>query len=371
MTLFRNLLAVGGLVLSSVLGAQEAQVRAADLVTMPTEVDCNSPAFWRDGRLFWFGSHGRPWLSEGSSWLGPWNTGEISFPSLYAMPHWLESVNVDDEGTVWGWYHCEPIGLVESSTLTAPKIGAVVSFDGGHTLSDLGNVLESGDPVDPTAQNGYFAGGHGDCSVILDQDKKFYYFLFDNYGGEAESQGVVVARMAYEDRFNPVGRVFKYYNGEWNEAGLGGRVTPIFPVRRAWGFKDPDAFWGPAVHWNTYLNCYVMLLNRAQGEPGWAQEGVYISYATDLGRPETWTTPVKLLDKSEFPAWYFFYPQVMGLEAGGTDTLAGQTARLFVGGISKWEIEFSQPFPANNATRREEVGEPDVIDPASINWPQR
>jgi hypothetical protein len=30
----------------------------------------------------------------------------------------------------------------------------------------------------------------------------------------------------------------------------------------------------------------------------------------------------------------------MGLEAGGTDTRAGQFARLYVNGTSKWEIEF-------------------------------
>ena len=34
---------------------------------------------------------------------------------------------------------------------------------------------------------------------------------------------------------------------------------------------EPDAFWGPAVHWNTHLQQYVMLLNRAF-DPRWAQE---------------------------------------------------------------------------------------------------
>lgn len=338
--------------------AQEARVRAVAEVAMPTRVDSNSPSFWRDGRLFWFGSHGRPWLSEGANVFGPWDTREVDFRSLYAMPHWMEAVWSDDDGTIWGWYHSEPIGLVGSSTLTAPKIGAVVSFDGGNTLHDLGILLESSEPLDPAAQNGYFAGGNGDCSVILDRDRQFFYFLFDNYGGPAESQGVVIARMAFEDRFNPVGKVFKYCDGEWREAGLGGRTTPIFPVRRAWNFKDPDALWGPSIHWNTHLNCYVMLLNRAQGEPGWAQEGIYVSFSPDLSNPERWSEPVKILDKSEFPAWYFFYPQVMGLEEGGTDTLAGRTARLFVGGVSKWEIDFYTP--ASRRRNKTDAGlEPD------------
>jgi hypothetical protein len=325
------------------LGAQEARVRVVEKVSMPTQVDSNSPAFWRDGRLFWFGSHGRPWLSEGRDQFGPWETREVSLETANAWPHWMESVWPEDNGVLWGWYHCEPVGLFESSTLTAPKIGAVVSFDGGNTLRDLGIVLDAGDPLDPTAQNGYFAGGHGDFSVILDRDRTFFYFFFDNYGGPAESQGVCVARLAFADRHNPVGKVWKYYNGQWQEPGVGGRVTPIFPVQRRWQSRDPDAFWGPSVHWNTHLQSFVMLLNHAAGEPGWSQEGVYVSFAADLSRPESWKAPRQILDRSQFSGWYFFYPQVMGLEPGGTDRRAGQTARLYVGGISKWEIDFIAP----------------------------
>lgn len=323
--------------------AQEARVRAAPQVDMPMAVDSNSPAFWRDGRLFWFGSHGRPWLSEGPDQFGPWQTREIDLQTSNAWPHWLESVWPEDNGVLWGWYHAEPVGLLPDSTLTAPKIGAVISLDGGNTLRDLGLILESGDRLDGWARNGYFAGGHGDFSVILDREKRYFYFFFDNYGGAAASQGVCVARMAYEDRANPAGRVWKFHDGQWLEAGLGGRVTPIIPVQRRWQERDPDAFWGPSVHWNTHLHCHVMLLNRAQGEPGWSQEGVYVSFSYDLSRPDSWSAPQKILDRAEFPGWYFFYPQVMGLEPGGTDRRAGASARLYVGGISKWEIDFIAP----------------------------
>lgn len=328
------------------LRGQGAVVRAASRVEMPTPVDSNSPAFWRGGRLFWFGSHGRPVLSEGPSQFGPWETREVDLQTTNAFPHWLESVWPEENGVLWGWYHGEPVNLIPGSTLTAPKIGAVISTDGGNTLVDLGIVLESGDPIDPTAGNGYFAGGHGDFSVILDRDRSYFYFFFDNYGGLESSQGVCIARMAYADRFNPVGKVWKYHNGGWTEPGRGGRVTPILPVKKRWQATNPDALWGPSVHWNTHLNCFVMLLNRAlgaPGEPGWTQEGVYISYSTDLSRLGSWTEPRRILDRSQFPGWYFFYPQVMGLEPGGTDRRAGQTARLYVGGISKWEIDFIAP----------------------------
>lgn len=344
--LFLMLCGLVALVGGSSLRGQGAIVRAASRVEMPTPVDSNSPAFWRGGRLFWFGSHGRPVLSEGPSQFGPWETREVDLQTTNGFPHWLESVWPEENGVLWGWYHGEPINLIPDSTLTAPKIGAVISTDGGNTLIDLGIVLESGDPLDPAAGNGYFAGGHGDFSVILDRDRTYFYFLFDNYGGPVSSQGVCIARMAYADRFSPVGKVWKYHNGGWQEPGRGGRVTPIFPVKQRWQAKNPDALWGPSVHWNTHLNCFVMLLNRAfapAGEPGWSQEGVYISYSTDLGRPESWTEPRKILDRSQFSGWYFFYPQVMGLDPGGTDRRAGQTARLYVNGVSKWEIDFIAP----------------------------
>ena len=70
-------------------------------------------------------------------------------------------------------------------------------------MKDLGTVLEARpNTLKPEAQNGYFAGGHGDFSVILDQEQRYFYFLFDNYSGPLEHQGVAVARMAFEDRAN-------------------------------------------------------------------------------------------------------------------------------------------------------------------------
>jgi len=152
--------------------------------------------------------------------------------------------------------------------------------------------------------------------------------------------------MAFADRFAPVGKVHKYHNGEWTEPGVGGRLTPVLPAVRSWHYEDPDVFWGPALHWNTHLNCFVMLLNHAQGAPGWSQEGIYVSFATDLSRPETWKVPSKIMDASEIAHWGTYYPQVMGLEAGGSETLAGKTARFYLNGGSKWEIDF---FPADTA----------------------
>lgn len=335
----------------------------------PAPPDSNSPAFWRNGQLFWYGSHGEPWLSQGPGLFGPWETQKARVPSADTAPKWMEAVWPENDGILWGWYHAEPVNLIPDSSLTAPKIGAAVSFDGGYTMNDLGFVLESGDPVDPTARNGYFAGGHGDPSVILDRQREYFYFFFGNYGGSPELQGVGVARMAFADRSNPRGTVWKYHNGAWQEPGLGGRITPIFPARKAWGARDPDAFWGPAVHWNRHLNCYVMLLNHTQGAPGWSQEGIYISFNPDLSRPEQWTTPRKILDLSDFQDPGDYYPQVMGLEPGDTDRTAGQTARLYVHGVSRWEVDFLSAATAPTAVTLAALPGPALIigQPATLS----
>ena len=327
---------------ASVCFAQEVRVQPAEEVVFPTQADGNSPFFWRSGRLHLYTSIAWPlMISSAADLFGGWETGNVALENRAPMAYWAEAAWVADDGTVFGWYHHEPLDMYPGSMLTAPKIGAFISFDGGWTIQDLGIVLESGDPLDPGAQNGFFTGGHGDFSVVLDRQREYFYFFFTNYGGPAETQGVAVARMAFRDRFRPMGRVQKYHEGRWAEPGVGGRLTPILPAVRAWRHKDPDSFWGPSVHWNTYLSCFVMVLNHAAGEPGWAQEGIYITYGRDLSRPDSWAVPVKILDGAELPNWHSFYPQLVGVDPGGTDTLAGHTARLFVNGTSWWEVVFS------------------------------
>jgi hypothetical protein len=83
-----------------------------------------------------------------------------------------------------------------------------------------------------------------------------------------------------------------------------------------------DAFWGPSIHWNTFLERYVMLVNRARNEHD-NSEGIYVSFARDVSDPRAWSAPQKLLHGG---AWY---PQVAGLEARtGTDKQAAQRARF-------------------------------------------
>jgi hypothetical protein len=317
-------------------------LREAPRRDLPTHIDGNSPAFWYQGELRLFSSTGNPeMISRARDQFGPWRSELVDLTFHGHVPVWVESAWLDSDGTLFAWYHHEPSGVCDGSSLTSPEIGAAVSFDGGRTLIDLGIVLKSGELPDCGAKNGFFGGGHGDFSVVPDRENNYFYFMFTNYSGPLEEQGVVVARMSFAERYAPVGAVWKYYNGEWDEPGLGGRTTAIYRANTAWQRQDADSYWGPAVHWNTYLGKYVMLLNRACCAPGWPQEAIYIAFIDDLGQPKQWGTPARLLKASNISVGPGFYPQVLGLEEGETDSVAGWYARLYVQGVSYWEIIFS------------------------------
>jgi len=326
-------------------GLPAVVLRDAPRLEFPANTDCNSPAHWDGNTVHLFNSAGHPKRASGPDIfrLGP------AAPSKYDNQvnggRWIECTWKDDDGTLYAWYHLEAGGLCPGMTLTAPRIGAVVSGDNGENFRDLGIVLDARPgTLRCDAKNGFFAGGNGDFSVMLDPKKEHFYLFFSAYAGDVSEQGVAVARMRYADRLQPAGKVWKWHQGGWTEPGLGGRLTPIFPATIEWARADADAFWGPSIHWNSHLGLYVILLNRTKDRPGWPQEGIYVAFNDDLGDPARWTKPVKIFDGGRW------YPQVLGIDSAKreTDKLAGRVARFSMRGEndrgeSKWEILFLRP----------------------------
>lgn len=249
---------------------------------------------------------------------------------------WMESIVPAENGTWYGFYHNERhVDLCGDNPKVAPRIGAARSTDGGATWSDLGIVVDVG-PTDFVCDtpNQYFVGGVGDLNAMLDADGQFLYIYFSQYGPDVSQQGVAVARLAWADRDAPAGKLDFWSRGAWVPNGA---PTAIFPTGLPWHADEAvDAFWGPSIHWNDYLQQYVMVLNHAKDE-AFTQEGIYISYNASLANPVGWSTPAKLVDGG---SWY---PEVIGTEPRtGTDRRASQTARFYMGGKSVNTITFSK-----------------------------
>ncbi|RPJ43129.1 MAG: hypothetical protein EHM21_11940 [Chloroflexi bacterium] len=322
------------------------EIEDAPVVKFPGDTDCNSPCWWSAGKFFILNSIGHPTRSAGESVEKMTRGAPITYTAWRDGGRWIEAVHADPDGTLYGWYHNEPahytlipeeIQKGRQYRLTAPFIGALVSYDNGENWDDLGLVLTgSPESMNIESPNFWFAGGNGDFSVILDQKREYFYFLIGTYYKDVSQQGISLARMRYADRGCPVGKVMKWRDGGWQAPGLNGKVSPVIPVRSSWYSPEPDTFWGPSVHWNSHIRQYVILLNRAI-DPRWKQEGIYISFTPDLTDPSSWSEPLKILDEK---GWY---PQVVGDPASqGTDREAGEQARLFIHGESKYFIRFSR-----------------------------
>jgi hypothetical protein len=335
-------------VLAAAGAARTAQVPQATFVPgppieFPAETDSNSPAFWIDDRLYVLNSYHHPYLSDGRSvsMLDDDPIG-VRFRGGVVGPRWMESVLKAEDGVLYGYYHHEPAGVCGALPKTMPQIGAARSEDGGLTWTDLGIVL-SASLIERKCDtpNLYFVGGEGDFSAVLDPAGEYVYFFYSAYSPDLAGQGISVARMSWARRNSPAGAALKFKDGAWTAPGRAGRATPLFPADVSWHDVEAAAFWGPSLHWNSFLDRYVMLMTRT-GDAAWSTEGIYVSYAERLDDPSAWTPPVRIIEGG---AWY---PQVMGLQRGlGTDSYAGEYARFFMGGRSDWFIRFSPPSPVS------------------------
>ena len=313
--------------------AQTVRIRSARPIEFPGTVDSNSPVYWANGTQYVYNSYENPVRSEGAGGSAFPRSKPVFIEGADGDFRWIESA-LYYNGHVYAWYHAETAIECPGHNLAYPSIGAMISDDGVH-FTDLGIVLSAPDEPNCSAGNIYFAGGHGDFSVVLDRDQRYAYFFYTNYGGPVEQQGIAVARMSFEDRGAPVGQVWKFRAGGWTEPGVGGIADPIFPAQRSWMSGNPLSYWGASVHFNTALGQYVMLLSQAV-DSDWNQGGPYISFAPDISNPLSWIPPLQM---PWIPGWY---PQVVGSADGGTDSLSGARARLFMMGRSDRELLFQR-----------------------------
>jgi len=250
-----------------------------------------------------------------------------------------------------------PQGLRGPETKTAVcRIGIMKSTDGGRSWSDRGIILEDLQPrliLRPFNTGINFAGGVGDPSAVA--NGKYLYIFYGEYGypgvyeekqydslKEWKGQCISIGRILLSDLEKPSKKAFRWNGTTFGAAGNGIGI-PVnhlqIPVIQGGGpasWPWSKYFWGPSVSWNQYLNCWVMLIAKAEG-PSWKGNSIYISYNhhADLGdgnNAQDWSTPRLLLKK---PGHILWYPSLQPLNKTDdrkkkyTSLVLGRKARLF------------------------------------------
>lgn len=248
---------------------------------------------------------------------------------------WIEAVWAGGGGGLYGLFHAEVLAPCERP-LFLPEIRIGRSADNGLSWRSGGTILRAPETqTDCSYRNGFFAGGYGDLSALPDRAGRFHYIAFTSFVADEAAQGIAMARL---DCANVMGGVDWWTRDGWQPADAAKALPqPLWPMRRGWRHRDPDGFWGPAVHYNRDLDAYVMLLNRtADGEGDLVQEGIYAAFNSDLADPQGWSTPLRIV------AGGGWYPQAVGLQPGCSDTYVAGAARFFMGGYSAWTIDFAR-----------------------------
>jgi hypothetical protein len=269
-----------------------------------------------------------------------------------------------------------PEGLKGPATKTAVcRIGIMKSTDGGHNWLNRGIIMEDLQPrliLRPHNTGINFAGGVGDPSAVANGEHLYVFYgeygypkNYDppNYDTAVEWSGqcISIARIKLTDLDNPTGKLKRWdgkgFTADFNNAGAPVKTIQI-PLTAGGGpASSPTAkyFWGPSVSWNNYLQCWVMLMAKAEG-PSWKGSSIYISFNTnaDLGEgnhSQQWSVPKLLLNKPGHTIWY---PSVQPASSEEdkqhkyTSVNLGQKARLFFKDIegdkspyiSEYTIEF-------------------------------
>lgn len=306
--------------------------------------DCNSPVLREDRGALAFVSHYEP---RGQTWrraaadpcdtTAPLERIGLRDDPAPQIGKWIESVWREPSargGRLYGWYHAEePAACPDPKRkLFVPHIGALVSEDDGASWQFLGELLRAPqDQIDCSFDNGFVTGGYGDFSAVVEGDH--LYLHYSSYVARDDAQGVCVARYPLAERQCPAG-VQLWRDGQWCQAPAHVLPQPLLPTRRSWRHAEPDSFWGPALHFNRGLGCWVMLLNHVQGGRYIHQEGIWVAFNHSLADPAGWSAPRRIVKNG------FWYPQVVGLDAHDGDTRADLVARFFIAGVSEWEIRF-------------------------------
>jgi hypothetical protein len=192
-------------------------------------------------------------------------------------------------------------GFVEKSMAVSK------SSNNGASFSTPERILTANKPLGALKNEHQ---GLGDGCVVKDFVNDRYIAFFSEVISEKVSPMVSMAESKNPD--GAPGTWSKWHDGTFSEPGIAGIATPIHNLSRVPGAN-------PSVHFNTYLNKYVMVY------ASW-ERGLFISVSDDL---EKWSSPVRILSNEELPKrkgkGLLRYPTIVG----ASTNFAGKCAKLY------------------------------------------
>lgn len=334
-----------------------ANGKNADEVFKSTKENFHSPVMPPNAPIGQEGLHGAVWFE--TVYQSPKDTtGKILY-AVYHNENYPQTLPYDAR-TGQGYKNEKnwPQGLTgETSPAAVCRIGIMKSVDGGKSWENKGIFIEDLDPrmiLKPNNTSNTFAGGVGDPSAVASGD--FLYLFYGEYGYPGEyqestynpktewaGQCISIARIALADLDNPVGKA-KRWDGKGFNAPHNSIGKPVLslqiPMEQGGGpaSSPTNGFhWGPSVSWNTYLNCWVMMMAKSEGK-SWKGDKVYISFnknadLTAGNNSQEWTQPQLVFEK---PGYILWYPSLQPLNtaedisAKNTCLKLGKKARFFV-----------------------------------------
>jgi len=215
---------------------------------------------------------------------------------------WLMSVFRKEGNQFIGFYHAEDHWYPHTDNDIAWKSLAVTySTDAGKTWA-IGKQIITSPSAKPSAPTW---GGSGDCCVVWDHiNKRWMCYYQENW----------ILMAVSTDPNGAPGTWKKYYNGAFTSDGLGGQHSKLPGLENAAGGN-------PSVHWNTYLQKWVMVWH------GWAPAVIYIASSAD---GITWDTPQSIISSEIVSGGKTWYPTIIG----NTDVEAGQIAKIYYADIT-------------------------------------
>jgi hypothetical protein len=196
-------------------------------------------------------------------------------------------------------------------------LGLAKSADEGATWQDLGSIISGPQPY--TAK-GALDIGDGNLVVATDPttSQKYFYILFPEHCWINSTQFcsgftyLSVARAPYEEVLKAAmdgttaSELFrKYYEGQWDQPGMGGKASELFPT--VTGETDGD----PQVFWSAYRKRFIAIMDNSQ----------YIAYGESVDGLK-WPAMQVILGKNPQTPVYA-YANAVGL--GPDPTILGET----------------------------------------------